>query len=405
MGRSLLIPTVSCKPRGIRPSFRYIRRVRCSSDASRLRPLLALGLGLALTACSGAGGARRGPAAPGWFNQPPKSARTLFFAGAASGAADEQTARDLAVQKAMSELTVFCGAQITSDFSSSEQEVNGKLTQSVSLTVDIAGDEMTIREATVREAETGAASDGTWDAYVLVAWPKARYQEVLAMQRQRAERALAVFLKAKSAADALQLADAATHLSEAKQILGPMKAQVPLDHPDYGNSALLFDAITALRGELKAKDAERRKVFHVSVVCSDKGAEAPCADHRIGAMKQRVAGTGFKVSATAVAPKVAREILASSSPSQDKALRSAGFVLAVHYRAKLTAEEDGFTFVHCGARGVVYDTDANRIVEAHEVKPVKGGHVHFEGAKEKSCAKAEKKLQSWIDSTLPRFAQ
>ena len=379
--------------------------MRSPCDSSRLRILVLAPALLALAACSGAGAARRGPSAPAWFDKPPTSARMLYFAGAASGASDEQSARDLAIQKAMSELTVFCGAQITSDFSSSEVERDGQLSQSVSLTVDISGDELTIREAVVEQVETGPASDGTWDAFVLLEWPKARYQEVLAMQRQRAERALAVFLKAKASADALELGAAEAQVSEAKQILGPMKAQVPLDHPDYGNSALLYDAVSNLRDTLKDLRDKRRKLFHVAVVCSDKGADAPCPDHRVGAMKSRVAGSGLKVATTAMAPGVAQQILASASPKADRALRSAGFVLAVHYRAKLTAEEDGFTFVHCGARGVVYDTDANRIVEAHEVKPLKGGHVHFEGAKEKSCGKVDAQLTTWMDRTLRKFAE
>lgn len=376
-----------------------------SSTEIRLRLALCALLLAPTLACSGAkargGGARTGPAAPKWFNSPPKGARSLYFVGSAAGSADEQTARDLAVQKALSELTVFCGANITSDFRSEEIEQNGQLTQSVSLTVDIAGDEMTIREAVVKKTVTGAASDGSWDAYALVQWPKAQYEAVLASQRQRAQRALALFLEAEQAAGAMQVAEAKAKLRETKQILGPMKAQVPLGHAKYTNSALLWDAVSALDKRMKDLEKERRKVLHVAVLCENNGGSANCPSHRTGAVKSSVSSGGFRVSASAVRANVVAEIVDSANPTGDASLRSAGFVLAVRYRGKLTAKEDGFVFAHCGARAVIYDTDSNRIVSVHEVKPMKGGHVNFEGALEKGCGKAEKDVIGWIGQTLP----
>lgn len=366
--------------------------------------LLATPGATSLSGCSGGrAAARAGPTAPKWFQSPPKGARSLYFVGSAAGAADEQTARDLAVQKALSELTVYCGANITSDFSSEEVERNGQLTQTVSLTVDIAGDEMTIREAVVKETKSGAASDGTWDAFALVEWPKAQYEAVLASQRQRAERALALYLEAEQAAGGMQIALAETKLRESKQILGPMKAQVPLRHAKYTNSALLWDAVQAMKTRLADIVAKRRRVLHVAVLCHQNGKPAACPSHRVGAVKQSVSRGGLEVSADRVEPRVAEEIVSSSSPRGDASLRSAGFVLAVRYDGKLTAQEDGFTFVHCGARGVVYDTDAHRIVQVHEVKPRKGGHVHFEGALEKSCGKAEEDMVAWLGETLPKL--
>ena len=70
----------------------------------------------------GGDGARTALAAPAWFHTPPKGARSLFFVGDANGASDEGTARELAVQKALAQLTVYCGASIKSDFTSLERE-------------------------------------------------------------------------------------------------------------------------------------------------------------------------------------------------------------------------------------------------------------------------------------------
>ncbi len=354
----------------------------------------------ALVACSSTQTAAKRPVAPKWFNNPPAPGRLLYFVGSASNAADEQMARELAIQKALSELTVFCGANIKSDFVSKEVEKNGQLTQSVSLTVDIAGDELTIREAVIKETKIEAATDGTWDAYALLQWPKAQYKAVLKNQRDRAERALVLFTEADDAANAMQLAQAKSKLSEAKQILGPMKAQVPLGHSKFTNSALLWEAVAALRVRLATLEKERRSVFHVAVLCEAEG-KSGCPSHRTGAVKQKVSSLGFRVSTDRVAKSVVGEVLASNTPKADASLRSAGFLLAVQYRAKLTAKEDGFVFVHCGVRGVVYDTDANRIADLHEVKPMKGGHVHFEGALEKGCAKAETALLQWMEQSLP----
>lgn len=340
------------------------------------------------------------PIAPKWFNNPPAPGRLLFFVGSTSNASDEQTARELAIQKALSELTVFCGANIKSDFVSEEVEKNGQLTQSVSLTVDIAGDELTIREAVVKETKIAVGPDGSWDAYALLQWPKAQYEAVLKNQRDRAERALALFNEADAAASAMQLAQAKSKLAEAKQILGPMKAQVPLRHSKFTNSALLWEAVAALKIRLTNLEKERRSVFHVAVVCEAQG-KSGCPSHRTGAVKQKVSSLGYRVSTERIDPAMALEVLGSNTPKADASLRSAGFLLAVQYQAKLTAKEDGFVFVHCGARGVVYDTDANRIADLHEVKPMKGGHVHFDGALEKGCAKAETALLQWMEQSLP----
>src|SRR5207244_3252945 len=77
----------------------------------------------------GGGGPRAGVGAPAWFTNPPKSASSLFFVGDATGSADEGAARDAAKNKALAELTTFCGAQIKSEGQSIEREANGKYEQ------------------------------------------------------------------------------------------------------------------------------------------------------------------------------------------------------------------------------------------------------------------------------------
>lgn len=365
--------------------------------------LLSIG---ALVACSGGkgstsgGGDRTGVAPPAWYGKPPKGASKLYFVGAASGASTEVAARELAVSSALNELTVFCGATVKSEAESVEIERNGKLDQSYSLMVDVAGDEMTVKEAVVADSKVGAASDGSFDAFVLLEWPKSRYNEILAAQKDRGKRALDLYLVAEAAVKDNRLPDASEKLGEAQNVLGPMKSMVPLDHARFKNTTLLYDAMTALEAKIKAEIEKKKRLIAVTVLCDHDGKAATCDSRWVGAVKQRVSATKLKVAADAVSSNVARQILAQSSPETDAVLRNAGYVLAVRYDAKLTAKEDGFTFVHCGARGVVFDTAQNRVVSVKEVKPVKGGHVHFKGAMEKGCSKVEKDVVSWLDTSL-----
>lgn len=368
---------------------------------------LALAAMATLIACTGGGssGGRVGYPAPAWYGKKPAGASKLYFVGASNGASDEAMARELAVQSALAELTVFCGATAKSEAESIEIEKNGVLQQSYSLTVDVAGDEMTIKEAEVKDAVIGRGSDGSYDAYVLLEWPKARYAEVVQGQRDRGQRALDLYLAAEAAARQNRMLDASRRLSEAKSTLGPMKSMVPVNHPKLTNTTLLYDAIADLSLRLEATAKERKKVMAVAVECDHDGKAASCESHRVGAIKQQVASNGFKVAAEAVDGPVARQILAQTNPETTTSIRNAGYVLAVQYSANLTAKEDGFTFVHCGARGVVFDTEANRVIGVKEVKPKKGGHVHFTGAMEKGCEKAEQDLVAWIATSLGTLGQ
>src|SRR5688572_23984649 len=164
---------------------------------------------LMIAACGGGTKAAKGP--PEWFHNPPKGGGTLYFVGDATGSPDEGTARELAIQKALSELTVYCGATIKSDFKSLEKEKNGEYEQEVSMTVDIAGEELTIREAVVKQTIV-SETKSKFDAWALVEWPRAQYDEVLRAQKARAMRALALFIEAETATDERRIGDANTKL-------------------------------------------------------------------------------------------------------------------------------------------------------------------------------------------------
>ncbi len=344
---------------------------------------------------------RRAHPAPKWFTTPQKGdGRYLYFLGSANAAADEGSARELAAQKALYELSVFCGATLTTDFKSVEIERNGKLNQQVALSVDVAGEEVSIRQAATDKWSVGRGSDGTFDAYVRIRWPRSEYARVQAAQRAKAERGLALLLQAERATADYRISTAERLVRETRQVLGPVRGQMPLNHPKYANSGLVLQAAEALATRLKGMRATLERRMAVSVICHENGAPKACASRWVGTIRGRVTNAGFEVASKAVSSATASAILDSRNPAPDAALRTSKFVLAIKYDARLSGEESGFVFARCGARGVVFGTDKKEILSVTEVKPKKGGHVHFAGAVQKGCERAEKELTAWIDRNV-----
>jgi hypothetical protein len=120
----------------------------------------------------------------------------------------------------------------------------------------------------------------------------------------------------------------------------------------------------------------------------------------VGRIKEEVAASGLEVSTTALEPQLARSIATSASPEVGPEVRGSGYVVAVTYDADMLGEEDGFTFARCGARGVLFDTEREKIVSVKEVPPKKGGHLHFEGAVEQGCQEAEADLVTWLGGAI-----
>lgn len=373
------------------------RRPHASSSPVRVRLRLSAIMAVTLGACAGS------PSPPpSWFTRPPAgNPELLYFVGEATQSPERGLARDLAVQKAIASLTQFCGATVKSDFSSVERETNGQLEQMVALTVDVAGEELTLREAVIEETLVRNGADGGFDAYALIRWPRARYAEVLGMQRARAKRALDVFLEAEIAFTERRVADTRQKLSETMRILGATRAQVALDHSRFAHTGLLFDAAVALGERLEAFERARRGVMAVGLDCRLDGATRPCLPQHVGKVRERVTKAGIEVSATGLPATLARAISDAGGPTVEADVRDSGFVLAVTYDARDLGAQDGFAFARCGARAVVFDTDGGRIVGMTEVKPKKGGHVHLDGAVEKACEPIARDVDAWLERVLP----
>lgn len=339
--------------------------------------------------------------APAWFSTPRQNdTRYRYFVGSAYGQPDEGTARELAVQKALYELSVFCGATLNAESFTFEAERNGEQTQEVSVSVSVAGEEISIQEASTHRWKIGRNDDGRYDAYVEIKWPNAQYDKVRAAQRDRANRALALFLEAQQAADEYEVSKATRLLRECKPLLAGAQALIPVDHPKYRNSGLVYEAVEALSARVTKMRAERSGRMAVAVLCIENGRANDCESRWVGTVRSQVTQGAFEVAADPVPTGVAEAILDSRSPRADRALRASGYVLAVKYRVRESGREDGFVFARCGARGVIFDTDKKKNLHVREVKPKKGGHVNLPGAVNKACEKAEREMMAWIDRSI-----
>ncbi len=351
-----------------------------------------------LTSCSTA--SRRQPA-PLWYQQPPKhTAQYLYFIGDSTNQPDESTAREFAIQKALSALSQYCGAVIQTHFQSAESERNGKYNQMVSLTVDIAGEELTIREALVEQAMVRRGLNEDFDGFAMIRWPQQQYRAVLRRQQARARRGLEVYLQAQSHLAAHRLPEAKAKLDEAATLISSLRTEIALSHKKITHTGLLNDALNSLETRIIAIEGARQGVVAVGLACTEKRSSVLCPRHRIGHVREQVVSQGLEVTPTPVTPLLVQKLTKTSSSSVRPTLRDARYLLAVTYNSELAGEEDGFVFARCSARAALFDTDKGHIVDTAQVRPQKGGHIHFAGASAKGCDEAETNLTDWMRQVL-----
>lgn len=357
-------------------------------------------LGLVLAAgCAGGSGAKSSTPPPKWFTTPPKGVTTLFFVGDATSAPDEGTARDLAVQKALFSLSVFCGAKVKSQFESFEQEANGKYDQSVSMTVDVEGEELEVREVAIKTVVVNP-SGGAFDGYAMIEWPKAQYEALQASLRAKAERALAAYKEAEQAANDNDATTATRKIREARSLLGVAAISLKHKDPDIADTKILARKLDTLAGKIEEDERVRKSQCAVAVRCVREGKETTCDGSRLGAVREAVTKSGKKVTADALNPSVVAAILTSNTPAIDAAIRNTACVIAVQFKADFMSADKPFTFIRYGARGVVFDTATKRITHNHEIPPTKMGHVSFEGAMKKGFDQAQAKLIPQLSQSI-----
>lgn len=354
-----------------------------------------------LAFCAGCSSTSAYPPVPVWYQTPPSHTAThLFFIGESSAQPDEALAKKQAEQSAIAALGQYCGARVESNSVSKQRETNGQLDTMVSVTVSVAGEELTLREAVVQDTLIRKNRQAGFDGFVLLRWPRAQYERVRRQQSSRAQRALNSYLRAQHAVRANQVPESLRYLSEAKAILSSARTEIPLNHPQLSSTGLLRTAIETLDTQIASLETTRQRSIAVGISCTEKRASVPCPPKRVGAIRAQVTQQGLDVASVNFSDALARKISESSAIRIESSLRTARYLLAVTYDADLLGEEDGFVFARCGARGVLFDTNVNRVVNTTEVRPQKGGHLNFEGAANRGCNTAESELSQWINQVL-----
>ncbi len=336
---------------------------------------------------------------PAWWTQPPPSRDTLYFAGDATGAGDEGMARDLAYAKALTQLTTYLGADVVSTFDSKEASRGGVEAQEVELSVTVSGAPRTLRRVRLDKVETRAGAGG-FDGYVLVAWPRAEYEAVLAADRNQAEAALAAYLAAETAAERRDFTGALQSLGAAQGALGTGSAPLPLTHPTLRDTGVLRAAMDALRTRVGAEDAAHAKVCAVGLRCTKDGASVACRGSRLGVVRDAIAKGGRQIAADGLPEPMLVALLESGAVSAEDARRLGRCVVAVQLGAELLEAGQPFTFVRTGARAVLYDSAAGKITWSDEIVPTKVGHVSYDGAMNKGFDELEKALAPRLSAAL-----
>lgn len=353
------------------------------------------------TASMACAGAKKAAPPPSWFSQAPKSAKMLIFVGDATQQSDEGIARDMAIQKALFNLSLTVGASIESEFKSSESEVNGEGQQSVSLDMSIAGEEISVRGLSIQKVITQESRGGI-DAYAMIAWPKEEFQAIIRSQQAAGERALTLFLQAKEAVDARKIAAALRSIKDAQKALPGV--QVSLNNASYPDSKILARALEALKSKAKDIAKERSKVCALGVICEKDGKRRRCKNTRKSAMSKSISQAGKKVAASSLSASLTQNILDAETPKLDDANRSAGCLVAVQFSAELLEKSHPFIFINYSARASVYDVASGRIISTHEVEPRKMGHVKYSGAMKKGFDRAQRELAKKLSQALKQGA-
>ncbi len=351
-----------------------------------------------LACATGPAPASAGPP-PAWWSNPPSLPGALVFVGDATGAADEGRARDLAYAKALAQLSTYLGAEIDSQFRSSESQSGTASAQEVELEVTVSGQRRTLQRVRRAKVETRPSGSG-FDGYVMLSWPRAEYEAVLTADRQRAEAAWAAYRAAARSAEAHDYAEARGALDAAEQALGPRSAPLPLPDDTIKNTDLLRTALTTLRARLGDESAAAAKVCAVGLRCVQDGVDAPCRGSRPGVVRAAVAEAGRQVSPDAVPEPILRALLEGGSVVPAEARRLGRCLVAVQLSAELLSAGAPFTFVKTGARAVVFDSSAGKITWTHEFPADKVGHVSYADAVNKGFDALEKALSPRLAAAL-----
>lgn len=365
--------------------------------------LLLLTLAVALGGC--AAPATTVTEIPAWVDKPPANdTGDLSFVGSAAGPT-EAKARRRAVADAMHEAATFCGATVKGEFHSEEREQDGKSSYSVSQAIDIGGDKVTLRKFTRQELVIRPSKHKAgFQAYVLMRWPRSEYELV---QKRRAKRsfnqsvrALELFLQAEEAENERYAARAGQALNEAQAILRAIHNTTPIAHPKYRDTQVLWDATEAMRGRLDKLTQDRSGVVAIGVRCEDNDQPARCPPGWASAARAAVGRTGFELVAAPMSEQLTAAVLRGEQVKSDRALRRAGYLVAIGVDVRDAGQNNGYRFATCGASMGIFDLSSQRTVATGRVDPARGAQPDLPAAARRACEDIKPEVLAWLQDDL-----
>jgi len=276
-------------------------------------------------------------------------------------------------------------------------EKNGQAVVEVECSTTVGGAVRTLRGLRLEEVKSGPSGDGHIRAYALLSWPRAEKAALLAADMARGKLALTSYEDAQRLAAAHDYQGARLAIDAARTAVGT--SDLPLDHPTLKSSKLLIVALDSLEKRLRSDQEALGKVCLVGIRCMKDGLEVPCRGSRIGVVRNAVSSGGRQLAPSGLPAPTLVALLDAGAIAND-VRQQAACLVGVQLTSDLIEAGKPFTFVKTGARAVVYDTGAGKIVWSEEITPEKMGHVSYDEAMNKGFDSIEKSLAGRITAAL-----
>lgn len=325
---------------------------------------------------------------PSWFSTPPTGAQALYFVGDADLADSEHDARRLAVEHALAELAVYCGATVDSKFSSNSSETNGNVEQKVDFSVQLHGASVSIQKAVIKQTRVQKSTQHGYRAFALLAWPKSEYARLMQVQVEQALAAAERLEQARVALAARDFKTAEPHVQAAEDNVKQAPAALSLSHPKYANVGSLQAAVREVQTALTQLKASAAKTTLLGMRCRKNNADIPCETQWVDAFAERITASGHALLRTSSSPQALR-------PEDREASR----MVWVQLQAK-TQSEGPFTYARCHNTVELWNTADQKASQTHAFRGAKTGHPKASAAMNKSCLDSTTHALKWLETEL-----